>query len=141
MGRPRKFSSPKKLMEAWEAYKKTCDNHTITVSEYNKKTGLWEEISIRRPVSYSIEGLCLFIGISRQAFYETYGSNPEFLDSVNRAREEAEVNAKVKFETEQLPAKLAPLWMSRYGWNSSKPEGRNEASGTVVFTGESELED
>ena len=33
-----------------------------------------------------------------------------------RIREECEVDARKKFETGQLPGKLAGLWMSKYGY-------------------------
>ena len=140
MGRPRVFKTSKKLEAAWEEYKQKCDTNTVKVWEYNKNTKKWVETEIVKPVTYTIEGFCVWSGLTRQAFYKNYMENEGFVDMATRLREECEVDQRQKFETDTINPKLAGLWMGRWGY-SSKPEERNEASGTVVFTGESELED
>ena len=70
-------------------------------------------------MSCTIEGFCAWAGISRSAFYETYGK--QYPDTLTRMREECEIDARMKFELGVIDPKLAPLWMSRYGY-SAKPE-------------------
>ena len=76
-----------------------------------------------RPVSYTIEGFCRYAGMKRQNFYDNYDKNPEFNDICTRMREEAEVDAREKFEMGILPERLAPLWMGRYGYTTKVDTG------------------
>ena len=77
------------------------------------------------PLTYTIEGFCAYEKISRQAFHQTYSTNEAFSRVVECIREECEVDARQKFETGQLPSKLAGLWMARYGY-ASKPAGSED---------------
>ena len=78
--------------------------------------GTERTVEHNRPLTYTLEGFCAYNRISRQAFYRTYGSSPEFDAAVEYIREECEVDARRKFETGQIPCRLAGLWMSRYGY-------------------------
>lgn len=62
----------------------------------------------------------MWAGLARSAFYETYGK--QYPDTVTRMKEECEVDARMKFELGVLDPKLAPLWMSRYGYSARAEE-------------------
>ena len=95
---------------------------------------------LRRAITYTIEGFCDFADISRQSFYDTYGSDPEFADIVTRIRESCEVDARKKFELGIIPSQLAGLWMSKHGY-STKTDNTVTGALPVVITGGDDLED
>ena len=145
MGRHKTFTV-EELWEKWQEFKEKCDNNTINnkvntinkVTEGKKTTTVKQDHkqSVRSPISYTIEGFCVFLGITRQAFYETYckentenlsEEDKEYLDIVELIKEESEVDTRAKFETGQINSRLAPLWMSKYGY-SQKCESKVDAS-------------
>lgn len=126
MGRPRKFSSARKLEEAWEEYKKDCDNQMVLTHDFSSKNSEFVTAELKRSITYTIEGFCVFSGISRAAFYERYADNPKFADIVTRMKEECEVDARKKFELEVIPSRLAGLWMSKHGYSTAHPEKEHE---------------
>ena len=118
MGRPRKFKSVKELEEVWEEYKKDCDNQMVLTHDFSSKNSEFVSKELKRSITYTIEGFCAFAGISRQSFYERYAENEKFADIVTRMREEAEIDARKKFELQIIPSQLAGLWMSKYGYTT-----------------------
>lgn len=122
MGRPRKFNSAKQLDEAWEEYKAHCDNRMVLAHDFSAKNSEFVSAELKRSVTYTIEGFCVFVGISRTAFYKRYAENEKFVDMVTRMREECEIDAREKFELGIIPSQLAGLWMSHYGY-STKVQG------------------
>lgn len=125
MGRPRKFGSVKALETAWEAYKAHCDNRMVLTHDFSAKNSEFVSKELKRSITYTIEGFCVFAKISRTAFYEYYGDNPKYVDIVTRMKEECEVDARAKFELGVIPSQLAGLWMSKHGY-STKTEGDKE---------------
>lgn len=118
MGRPRKFRSAKALEEAWEAYKEHCNNRNVLTHDFSAKNSEFVSKELKRSVSYTIEGFCVFVGIPRQSFYATYADNEKYCDIVTRMREECEIDAREKFELGIIPSQLAGLWMSKYGYTT-----------------------
>lgn len=118
MGRPRKFNSVKALEEAWEAYKAECDNQLVLTHDFSSKNSEFVSKELKRSITYTIEGFCVYAGISRAAFYERYADNDKFADIVTRMKEEIEVDARKKFELSMIPTQLAGLWMSKYGYTT-----------------------
>lgn len=116
MGRPRKFKSVKALEQAWEEYKADCDNQIALTHNFSSKNSEFVSGELKRSVTYTIEGFCVFVGISRAAFYERYADDEKFADMVTRMKEECEVDARKKFELQVIPSQLAGLWMSRHGY-------------------------
>ena len=114
MGRPRKIKSVKALEEAWEEYKNYCDNQTVLTHEFDAKHGNFVSSKLTRAITYTIEGFCLYIGLSRSKFYATYSEDERFRDIVTRMKEECEVDARRKFELQMIPTQLAGLWMSKH---------------------------
>ncbi len=96
MGLPRKIQSVKKLEKAWKEYKNYCDNQTVLTHEFSSKNSEFISKELKRKITYTIEGFCVFYGISRASFYKNYAENPEFADTVTRMREECEVDARSK---------------------------------------------
>lgn len=125
MGRPRKIKSVKALEDAWEEYKQDCDNQSVLTHEFSSRNSEFVSKKLKRSVTYTIEGFCIFIGISRQAFYKNYGDNEKFVDTVTRMREECEIDARKKFELQIIPSQLAGLWMSNYGYTTKAEESIN----------------
>ena len=118
MARPRKFTSVKQFEEAWEDYKDDCNNQMVLTHDFSSKNSEYVSKELRRSVTYTIEGFCVFIGIARSKFYETYGEDERFRDIVTRIREECEIDARKKFELQIIPSQLAGLWMSKHGYTT-----------------------
>ncbi len=118
MGRPRRFNSVKALEETWEAYKSDCDSQMVLTHDFSAKNSEFVSKKLKRSITYTIEGFCVFAEISRAAFYERYAGNDKFADIVTRMKEECEVDARKKFELSIIPAQLAGLWMSKYGYTT-----------------------
>lgn len=139
-GRPRKFGTAKALEKAWDEYRQWCNNQTIVANEFSAKNNSFVSAELKKPITYTIEGFCVYIGISRQAFYEYYANDERYVDTVTRMREECEVDARIKFETGAIPTQLAGLWMSTYGYTTST---KNTVTGSVpvVISGGEDLED
>lgn len=118
MGRPRKFNSIKALEDTWKEYKDHCDNRMVLTHDFSSKNSEFVSKELKRSVTYTIEGFCVFAGIARQDFYATYAEDEKFCDMVTRMREECEINAREKFELGIVPSQLAGLWMSHYGYST-----------------------
>ncbi len=118
MGRPRKLKTVNQLEKAWREYKEYCDNQLVLTHDFSSKNSEFVSKELKRSITYTIEGFCVFVGMTRSTFYETYAENEEFSDMVTRMREECEVDARSKFELGIIPTQLAGLWMSHYGYTT-----------------------
>lgn len=118
MARPRRFKTAKALLDAWEQYKAWCNDQTVLTHEFSAKNSEFVSKELKRSVTYTIEGFCVWAGIARSIFYRTYAEDERFSDTVTRMREECEVDARMKFELGVIDTKLAPLWMSRHGYST-----------------------
>ena len=127
MGRPRKFKSAKQLEETWEEYKEYCDNQVVLTHDFSSKNSEFVSKELKRSITYTIEGFCVYAGISRASFYEHYAGNDRYTDSVTRMKEECEVDARKKFELQLIPSQLAGLWMSKHGY-TTKVEQKADVS-------------
>lgn len=128
MGRPLKIKTPEEMEQLWEAYKDDCDNQEVLTHDFSSKNSEFVSAKLKRSITYTIEGFCVFVGISRQAFYEHYAKMKKYVDIVTRIREECEVDARKKFELQVIPPQLAGLWMSKYGYTTKVD---NNISGTL----------
>lgn len=118
MGRTRKFNSAKALEKTWEEYKTECDNQLVLTHDFSSKNSEFVSKELRRSITYTIEGFCVFAGIARSKFYKTYAEDEEYGDIVTRMKEECETDARKKFELSIIPSQLAGLWMSKYGYTT-----------------------
>ena len=132
MGRPRKFTTVEQLKDAWEKYKKHCNNRMVLTHNFSTKNSEFVSKELERRVTYTIEGFCVFVKMARQDFYANYAKDKKFSDMVTRMREECEVDAREKFELGFIPTQLAGLWMSRYGY-TTKSEGNVEVKSSVMI--------
>ena len=82
MARPRKIKSPKELLTKWEEFKYDCDNKTAICNEFSSSKGAFVSVELKKPITYTIEGFCVYIGVSRQSFYDYYANNSRFADIV-----------------------------------------------------------
>ena len=48
MGRPKKFKSAKILADAWENYKKYCDNRMVLVNDFSSKNSEFVSAELRK---------------------------------------------------------------------------------------------
>lgn len=140
MGRPRIIKSVKQLEELWEAYKADCDNQMVLTHDFSSKNSEFVSKELKRSITYTIEGFCVFAGISRQCFYEHYANTDKYGDTVTRMKEECEVDARKKFELAVIPTQLAGLWMSNYGY-TTKTDNNVTGAVPVVISGGDDLED
>lgn len=118
MGRPRKFKTVKQLEEAWEAYKTDCNNQMVLTHDFSSKNSEFVSKELKRSITYTMEGFCVYAGISRSTFYEIYVEDKRFSDIVTRMKEECEVDARKKFELGVIDSRLAGLWMSKHGYTT-----------------------
>ena len=131
MARPKKIKSPKELLTKWEEFKYDCDNKTAICNEFSSSKGAFVSVELKKPITYTIEGFCIYIGIPRSAFYKIYGEDKKFMDIVTYIKEECELDARRKFEQGTIPTQLSGLWMSKYGY-SNKQE--TTSSNTVTIS-------
>ena len=118
----RKISSPEQMEQLWENYKEYCDNYQVTQTEFSGKESRFVAGTVKRPITYTIEGFCVYIGIARSKFYENDADREGYRDIVTRMREESEQDVRRKFETGCIPTQLSGLWMSRYEGYSTKQQ-------------------
>jgi hypothetical protein len=118
----RKIKTAEELKRLWEEYKVECDNHIVLTHEFSQKLGDFVSRELPRRISYTVEGFCVFINISRHAFYENYAGKEPWATVAAHIKEECEIDARRKFETGQIPPQLAALWMSKYGYGVIKAE-------------------
>lgn len=136
MARKRKIKSVKELLKLWNDYKAYCDSRTATLSTFSSAKGEYITREVHKPATYSITGFCIFIGLSRQAFDKYYAKDETYVDIVNRLKDECEIDARYKFESGQIPSRIAGLWMSKYNY-STKTEAenmKNSASALLTMT-------
>jgi len=126
------------LQEAWEAYKADCDNQPVLTHDFSAKNSEFVSAQLRRSVTYTIEGFCDFVDMSRSVFYDTYAEDERFSDMVTRIRESCEVDARKKFELGMIPTQLAGLWMSRHGYSVKSDNAVQYAP--VVISGADDLD-
>jgi hypothetical protein len=127
----RRFESPEDLEAAWAEYKEYCNNQTVLTHEFSGKNSQFCTAELKRSITYTLEGFCVFANISRVQFYETYANGKdEFANIVVRMREECEIDARAKFELGVIPTQLAGLWMSKHGY-SLKTDNQVSADITV----------
>ena len=138
MGRPRKFKTPEELKAAWDFYKTHCDNQTVLTHEFSSKNSDFVSKKLELSITYTIEGFCDFLDLSRSCFYEYYSDDERYADIVTRIREACEVDARKKFELGAIPTQLAGLWMSKHGY-STKTDNTVIGAVPVVVAGGDEL--
>lgn len=118
MGRPRRFKTPKALESAWEEFKIYCNNKNVLAHEFSAKNSEFVSKELKKSITYTIEGFCVFAKVPRSIFYSTYADDEHYSDIVTRIREECEIDAREKFELGCIPTQLAPLWMGKYGYTT-----------------------
>jgi len=139
-GRPRRFKSVKALEDAWEEYKAWCNSQTVLTHAFDPKSARFISRELKHGVTYTVEGFCVWAGLARSNFYETYAEDERFRDIVTRMKEECEIDARMKFELGVIDPRLAALWMSKHGY-STKTESNVSGAVPVVISGDDELED
>lgn len=128
MGRSLKIKSSEDMEHMWGTYKQDCDNQLVLSHDFSSKNSEFVSAELKRSITYTVEGFCIFVGISRQQFYSNYAEKKRYADIVTRIKEECEVDARKKFELQMIPSQLAGLWMSKYGY-TTKVE--NNLSGSL----------
>jgi hypothetical protein len=108
--------------------------------DFSSKNSEFVSANLKRSVTYTIEGFCVFLDLSRAAFYEYYNKDERYVDIVTRIREECEVDARQKFELGVIPSQLAGLWMSKHGY-TTKAENNVTGAVPVVIVGSEAIED
>lgn len=116
----KRFKSIEELEYAWEEYKAWCDNQLVLKHDFSSKNSEFVSKELRYSITYTIEGFCVYIGISRASFYTSYATKKRYSDTVTRMKEECEIDARRKFETGMIPTQLAGLWMSNHGYSTKE---------------------
>ena len=118
VGRPLKIKSPEEMEMLWEEYKEDCDNQEVLTHDFSSKNSEFVSANLKRSITSTIEGFCVYLKIPRSIFYDTYAGKKRYSDIVTRIREECEADARKKFELQIIPSQLAGLWMSKYGYTT-----------------------
>ncbi|MCL2815359.1 MAG: DNA-packaging protein [Oscillospiraceae bacterium] len=118
LGAPRIIKSIEHMKKLWEEYKDDCNNQIVLTHDFSAKNSEFVSKELRRSVTYTIEGFCVFVGLSRSKFYENYANSKKYGDTVTRMKEECEIDARKKFELQIIPSQLAGLWMSNHGYST-----------------------
>ena len=125
----RKIESPEQMEQLWEQYKAECDNVMVNETQFSGKESKFVTGKVKKSITYTLEGFCVYIGMARCRFYDTYDSDENYRDIVMRIREESENDVRRKFETGCIPSQLSGLWMSRYdGYN---PKQQIDVNATI----------
>lgn len=132
--------SVKRMREAWEEYKKLCDENTVVKTEFSQRTAQFVTAEIPSPITYTIKGFCSYIGLTEAGFYTTYNKDEKFKLVIARMKEECENDARAKFETGTIPSQLSGLWMSHYNY-TTKTDANVSGAVPVVISGDDELDD
>lgn len=127
----RRFQTADDMLQTWEQYKDRCDNYNVLTHNFSSKNSEFVSKSLKRSVSYTIEGFCVFAGIARRTFYDTYADSPEFSHVVTLMREECECDVREKFETGQIPSQLSALWMSKFGYSAKQEINETIEAGII----------
>lgn len=133
MARPRKFKTAKALATAWEQYKAWCNDQKVLTHDFSSKNSEFVSAELKRSITCTIEGFCVWAGIARSNFYETYSADEKFRDIVTRMKEECEVDARMKFELGVIDTKLAPLWMGKYGYSAKLEPAQADGGGVQII--------
>lgn len=131
MGTRNKCTTRKKLEQQWQAYKDDCEHQTVRTYNYNASSRQYIPQELQKCIAYTIEGFCVYAGISRAEFRTFYEEDPKFSDLAMKMREECEVDAWKKFELQLLPPQLAGRWMDRYG-NAPQEEPEDGALSRIL---------
>ena len=112
----RKIESPEQMEQLWNDYKKSCESVPVRVTEFSAKEGRFITDTVYKTITCTIEGFCVYIGMGRSRFYETYANDESYRDIVTRMRGESEQDVRSKFETGRIPTQLSGLWMSKFDY-------------------------
>ena len=116
-----KFRTPKSMWDAWCDYKVDCDGRTKKQTTFSQREGRHITEEVPAPVSYSIRGFCVWIGMTEQNFYATYkdSNKDKFECVIARMLTECEIDTKEKLETARIEPRLAGLLLSKYGYSTT----------------------
>jgi len=79
LGRPRAFNSPEELLERCIDYFKWVDDNPIEEQKIFHSNGETTKDTVSKQKPYTVRGMCLYIGISRDTWY-SYAKKGSFSD-------------------------------------------------------------
>ncbi len=146
VGRPRKFT-PDEIAEKWEKYKAKCDGNvkkrqvtTTTTDADGKKVKETTVSDVLSPLTYTIDGFCLFLPLSRRLWAD-YREDEDYAEICERIEDECKDNARARFEDGTLNTRLAGIWLGRYPEYRTQQETKITGGVPVVISGEGDLSD
>jgi len=80
--RPKLYDTAEEMQTVINDYFMVCDDNTIEV--YSKAAQ--EVIDMKKPIPYTIEGLCAVLDMTRQSLLN-YAKNEEFFDIIKKAKQ------------------------------------------------------
>jgi hypothetical protein len=110
-GRPAKFESVEELQSAISDYFDYCDNRIQQV--YSKKSD--GVIEIVNPEPYTMAGLALAIGLSRQGLMEYKNKSKEFSDAIKKARDKVHMDVERRLMEGNSTGAIFNL-KNNFGW-------------------------
>lgn len=85
MGRPVAIQNPEELRVKANQYFQWCIDHPLKEEQVVKYKEHYEKATVNKPRVFTINGLCMFIGIGLSTFYD-YEQKPEFTEIITHIR-------------------------------------------------------
>ena len=141
VGRPPMYKTPEEMQKAIDEYFESCDGEYIIIdgSAVTDKNGIPVKTKAR---PYTITGLALALGFSGRQALMNYEDNPEFMDTVKRAKSRIEQYAEERlFDKDGVNGAKFNLSNNFKGWSEKQQIDSNVNLSPVVFTGSDEIAD
>jgi len=111
VGRPKKFKSVEDMAKVIDDYFEKCENRIIAKTDKDGNI-----INVPSPAPRHIQGLCVHLDISRETLCD-YEKNPEFSDTIKRAKRKCESYAVDQCFEGKHGNKADFILKNGYGWS------------------------
>lgn len=133
-GRPVKYKTLEELQTAIDEYFSYCDNATMKI--WDDKTQ--KELLISHPAPYTMSGLALRLGLSRQGLID-YSHKDKFFDAIRIARDRVHEDVETRLMATRNEKGAIFNLKNNFGWkDKSEIEGELDTTLTVKFKHRSE---
>ena len=142
VGRPAAYKTPEEMQEKIDAYFESCYGEYITDAEGNLMIDKDGHPVMSRPRPLTITGLALALGFNSRQSLLNYEDDPEFMDTIKRAKSKVEQYAEERlFDKEGVNGAKFNLSNNFKGWSEKQQIDSNVNLSPVVFTGSDEIAD
>lgn len=142
VGRPPMYKTPEEMQKAIDAYFEGCDGKYVTDDEGNLMTDKDGHPVKTKPRPYTITGLALALGFTTRQSLLNYEGDPEFLDTVRKAKARVEMYAEERlFDRDGASGAKFNLSNNFKGWSEKQQIDSNINANAVIFSGSDDIAD